>query len=144
MSVFTQLLENNTDKYPKRVGLPWDDNEQKELLKSIAKGKIISDIAKEHDRTEGGIRARLRHIAVEYYNKDYSIDDIEQLTGLDKDLIGKDIARHLYNKEHPKIKTNHKSASKPATNSNNEIVNTLNDIKRSIDKLINLLEKQQN
>jgi len=144
MSVFTQLLENNTDKYPKRVGLPWDDNEQKELLKSIAKGKIISDIAKEHDRTEGGIRARLRHIAVEYYNKDYSIDDIEQLTGLDKDLIGKDIARHLYNKEHTKTKTNNKSAFKPATKSNNEIVNALNDIKLSIDKLINILEKQQN
>ena len=146
MSVFEQLLKDNPDKYPSRLGAPWDDDEQKQLLKSIAKGMSINDIAKEHDRTVGGIRARLRHIAVEYYNKDYSIDDIEQLTGLEKDIIGKDIAKHLYNKEHPKREKMVKKLENKnkITKPDNNIINVLNDIKVSIDKLINILEKQQN
>jgi hypothetical protein len=151
MSKFQKLVEENPGKYPQRLGAPWDDAECKQLLNSIKNNKTINEIATEHGRTVGGIQARLRHLAVEYYNKDYDIDDIEELTGLSKEDIADTIARHTAAKERSKAKKEQKkekpitdfiNISPTATDSNAAIVNALKEIKNSIDKLINVLEKK--
>jgi predicted DNA-binding protein YlxM (UPF0122 family) len=134
MNVYQKLAQGNPDKYPSRLGAPWDEAECKKLLQLIKSEKSIEDVAKEHNRTPGAISARLRHLAAEYYEKDYSIDDIEELTGLSRDIIGEAIARHSSAKEKPKSKKKTSSVS-----TNNEVVKVLNDIKSSIDKLIKLL-----
>jgi hypothetical protein len=46
------------------VGRKWTDYEEQLLIKSIREDKLIDDIAKEHKRTSGGIRSRLKVIAV--------------------------------------------------------------------------------
>lgn len=46
------------------VGNKWTDEDEYMLIKSISEAKLIDDIAREHKRTSGGIRSRLRLIAV--------------------------------------------------------------------------------
>lgn len=153
MSKFQKLIEENPGKYPQRLGAPWDDAECKKLLNSIKKGTSINDIAIEHGRTVGGIQARLRHLAVEYYNKDYDLDDIEELTGLSQEAIADAIARNTASKERSKNKKEEKkdkkikdflsvSPSQPLIDSNILVLNALKDIKKSIDALLNVLEKK--
>jgi predicted DNA-binding protein YlxM (UPF0122 family) len=138
---FEKMAEANPDKYPSRMGKAWDDNENKKLLQSIQKGISIEDIAKDHSRTVGGINGRLKHLAFEYYNKDYEIEDIQELTGLSEDEIADAIARgtsklNKTNKPSKVVKTNKRSDVDKST----QIINVLNDMKSSIDTLIKLLE----
>jgi hypothetical protein len=145
MNKFQKLVENNPEKYPSRLGAPWSDAECKKLLQSIKNGKSIEDIAKEHERTHGSIAAKLRHLAVEYYNKDYELGDIEELTGLSNEVIADAIARHTSAKEKSVQKKKEKTIKElfPQRTDGNcsEIIIVLNDIKTSIDKLISLLDK---
>lgn len=147
MNPYQKLAKENPDKYPQRLGAPWDERECTQLLSSIKNGKTIDAIAKEHGRTAGGIQARLRHLAVEYYNKDYELDDIEELTGLSQDAIADAIARHTSTKERNIAKKEKKEKpikeffpGQSINDSNILILNTLKEIKQSIDKLINVLE----
>jgi predicted DNA-binding protein YlxM (UPF0122 family) len=151
MNPYTHLVKENPDKYPSRLGAPWDTTECNKLLNSIKMGKSIDDIAKEHGRTNGGIQARLRYLANEYYNKDYDFDDIEELTGLSQDAIADSIARYAATKERSIAKNleKKKKREKPikevltpstTTDSNILIINTLKEMNASINKLINLLE----
>jgi hypothetical protein len=132
-------MEVNDDNSPLRHGAAWDEAECKKLLQLIKKGKTIEEIAKEHNRSIGGINARLRHLAFDYYNKNYSIDDIEEITGLTKDVISATIARRTSVKEKKLIKKEATTTS--SLSKNEEAINILNDIKTSIDMLIILLNK---
>ena len=44
---------------PAGAGKPWDSEEEKVLIDEFHSGKSIADMAVDHSRTEGGIRARL-------------------------------------------------------------------------------------
>lgn len=44
---------------PEGAGKPWDHEEEKVLTEEFRSGKSIADMAADHSRTEGGIRARL-------------------------------------------------------------------------------------
>ena len=81
-------------KYPSRLGQPWDDDEILKLLVSIQKKKSIEDIAKEHDRTEGGIKCYINKLATDYhFNDKRPIEEIQQYTGLSKEEIEKAIKK---------------------------------------------------
>ena len=78
----------DTSKYPSRMGQPWKDDEVVKLLTSIQKKKSIDDIAKEHERTKGGIRAHIRQLAADYhFNNEMPIEEIQKYTGLSKEDI---------------------------------------------------------
>jgi hypothetical protein len=73
------------------------------LLKSIRAKKTHSEIAKEHQRTVGGIKAKLKQIATDYYfDNELSMDDIKKYTGLDELTISEAISKRKQ-KENPKI-----------------------------------------
>jgi len=75
-------------KYPGRMGKAWYHEEVIQLLTSIRNKKSMNEIATEHERTLGGIRAKLRGLAADYYLNDKKpISEIIQLTGLDRDVI---------------------------------------------------------
>ena len=44
---------------PERVGQPWSENEDNVLVTAFEKGMSLNDLAAEHQRTRGAIRARL-------------------------------------------------------------------------------------
>lgn len=54
--------ERRTSRLPKRAGKPWDDAEDKQVLQGFDAGTTIAQLARRHDRTEGGIRARLEKL----------------------------------------------------------------------------------
>ena len=85
----------DASKYPSRMGQPWNDDELGKLLRSIQKKKTVEEIAKEHERTVGGIHSRINTLAVDYhYNDKRSTEEIQQYTGLTKQQIASAIARH--------------------------------------------------
>ena len=86
--MYVKMVENDTSKYPARMGKKWEQEEVQKLLASIKKKKPISEIATEHERTDGGIYAELRKLAADYWFKDKKpIEEIIGLTGLPKDDI---------------------------------------------------------
>ena len=94
MSAYTKMVNENPDKYPSRMGQPWTSDEVSKLLAFIANNKQVEDIAKEHQRTEGGITAQLRKMAYDYYKNDKkSVEEIEALTGLSEKQINDTIAK---------------------------------------------------
>ena len=98
MSTFTKMVRENPDKYPTRMGQPWSSDEVIKLLGFINNNKSVADIAKEHQRTEGGITSQLKKMAYEYYKNDKkSIEDIEILTGLSSKQIRDTISKHETN-----------------------------------------------
>jgi hypothetical protein len=94
MATYTKMARENPDKYPARMGQPWTSDEVSKLLTFIANNKLIEDIAKEHQRTEGGITAQLRKMAYDYYKNDKKpIEEIVTLTGLSQKQIIDTIAK---------------------------------------------------
>jgi len=82
------MARENPDKYPARMGQPWTSDEVSKLLAFIVNNKSVEDIAKEHQRTEGGITAQIRKMAYDYYKNDKkSIEEIRTLTGLSDSQI---------------------------------------------------------
>jgi len=84
-------------KYPARMGKPWNDDESIKLLNSIQKKRSINDIAKEHERTPGGITSKLKSLAVDYYINDMKpIEKIMKYTGLTEKVIMNAVVKTQY------------------------------------------------
>ncbi len=82
---------------PARQGKPWMDEEVQQLLQAIKRKESIEKIAAAHQRTTGGITARLRQLAADYYfNDNRPIEEIMRFTGLDKDIISDAISRRQW------------------------------------------------
>jgi hypothetical protein len=95
MQSYTKMAQENPDKYPARMGQSWTDDEVTKLLTSICNKKSVEDIAKDHQRTEGGIKAQLKKMAYDYHKNDKkTIEEIETLTGLSALIINKTISKH--------------------------------------------------
>jgi hypothetical protein len=79
------------------MGKRWNEEETIKLLKSIQKKKSIEEIAKEHDRTIGGINSHIEKMATDYhFNDKRSIEEIEKFTGLTKEEIEFAIKKREY------------------------------------------------
>ena len=131
-------------KYPTRLGQPWKEDEVVKLLTSIQKKTSIEEIAKEHDRTVGGIRSYIRKLAVDYHIHDKrTMEEIQTYTGLTKEQIEDAIQKHEVKEARKKETTEHTVEKKIKTTEEGmptmmEVVSLLKDIQ---DKLTMLLEK---
>lgn len=98
------MFQNLTKKDPpviciSRMGKNWDKDEVHKLLQSIQNKKTISDIATEHQRTNGAISSALRKIAADYwFNDKKSIEEIVEITNLSKFEINNAIKRRTTTK----------------------------------------------
>jgi hypothetical protein len=54
--------ERRRSHLPGRAGEPWDEAEEKQLLKGFDSGATIADLARRHERTDGSIRSRLERL----------------------------------------------------------------------------------
>ena len=90
MNAYKKLALINPDKYPKNMGKPWDDDEMLLLLNEVRSGKDIKQIAQDHERTEGGIKAALQKQALSYYfDQRMPINEILNLTRLSNEIFQK-------------------------------------------------------
>ena len=54
--------QEKTRNLPQRAGQPWNEKESSLLEKRFDQGLSISDIAREHERTSGAIKAQLERL----------------------------------------------------------------------------------
>ena len=85
---------------PSRKGEKWTDFEDNGLLYELQNNLPISEIAFKHKRTIGSINARRNQIASKLYDNNTNLNDIINITKLNKDQIN----LILKNKEHQLIK----------------------------------------
>ena len=109
MSTEQELPKSN---YPARMGKAWDDHETLNLLKKIRENKTVDTIAKEHERTVGGITSKLRVLAYEFYEEGKTIDQIKKYTGLSTEQIADSISKREYAKSIKERKQNLKNKLK--------------------------------
>lgn len=116
-----------------QAGSKWTEEEENNLLVSIEKGIDISDIAKEHKRTEGGISSRIRHIAVDMItNKGKEIDDVCEYLRLSKDEVV-EILRRVKNKVSKPIKPNiHETLHETTNDKKTKILDVFVEIRDAI------------
>jgi hypothetical protein len=130
-------------KYPSRMGQPWNEEEIVKLLTSIQKKKSIEEMAKEHGRTEGGINAYIRKLAVDYHlNDKRPMEEIQRFTGLTKEQIEEAIKKHEFKAAKkssetakPKI-VKKKKATEEELPTMVEVVSLLKDIQNKLNALL--------
>jgi predicted DNA-binding protein YlxM (UPF0122 family) len=126
---------------PSRRGQPWNEDEIIKLLKSIKDKKTNEEIAKEHDRTIGGINSYIRKMALDYYYNDKrSIEEIQKFTGLSKEQIEDAIKKHelkiTTKKSSESIKHKVEKATEDEMPTMLEVVLLLKDIQGKLNMLI--------
>jgi hypothetical protein len=65
----------------------WTREEEEKLLQSLADGKSTSVISREHERTPGSIRSRVRHIAVQMIGNGKTIEEVCNVLPITADMI---------------------------------------------------------
>jgi hypothetical protein len=124
------FLNNQKGNYPPRMGKTWFIEEEKELLQEIQKKIPVNLIAEFHERTEGGIRAKLRCLAADmYFQQKLNIIDISKKTSLTISEINDTIKKRELAKER-KLANSKENKIKNKNNSElNEVISLLKDIK---------------
>jgi len=131
-------------KYPARMGQGWKDDEVLKLLTSIQKKKPIDTIAKEHDRTIGGIRSYIRKLAADYhFNDQRSMEEIQKFTGLTKEEIEDVIRRQEIKHATSKQKKQPISDSSSNTNTNVQTEKNRNEDIPNIQEMFSILQDIQ-
>ena len=137
MSTEQELPKSN---YPARMGKAWDDHETLNLLKKIRENKTVDTIAKEHERTVGGITSRLRVLAYEFYEEGKTIDQIKKYTGLSTEQIANDISKREYKKalKEKKQEVKNKLKEDPLDKKMNqeELLQTVREIRDKCNKIL--------
>jgi hypothetical protein len=149
--MFNKLKYKNSDKeYPLNMGINWTNEEEKLLLEELNENMELELIAKNHLRTIGGIKSRIRDIAFTMYRNNSSIEEIILKTKLNEKEINKTIKKRInfteLNKglsiENKNINEDIKNNSKIESDIN-EIKNDIKELKNSINELVKiLLEKK--
>jgi len=98
---------------PSRCGKAWSSEEIQQLLKEVRRKETHNQIASTHERTIGGVRARLKGLAADYYfNDNRPLEEIMKFTGLDSETISDAISKRQYEMD-MKEKTTKLKVSQP-------------------------------
>jgi IS30 family transposase len=131
------MVEKEPSKYPARMGQKWDEDEELKLLTLVQQKKSVDDIAKELNRTSGGIHEHLRKLALEYWFGDkLSIKEISRITGLTYSQI-ENVIQKKKNTDNAKGESN---TIEPSENPS-EMSEMISLLKEMNSKLSILLEK---
>jgi hypothetical protein len=76
-----------------RIGQPWNDSEENDILELIAQKKTYYEIADIHKRTYKGIKLRLNEISTKLYKNGMQLDEIQTKTGLSHGMIIKTLRK---------------------------------------------------
>jgi hypothetical protein len=141
---YKYLQEKEPGKYPARMGSPWKGEEIVKLLTAVRNKKTISEIATEHERTEGSITSKLRTLAGDYYyNDNRPIEEIQKFTGLSEEVILDAIKSREWKEQKKELKTKSvikqtKKEEEVKKNENAEIMAMLKDINKKLDLLLQI------
>jgi hypothetical protein len=132
---------------PARCGKPWSDEEIQKLLQAVRRKETHAQIAAAHERTQGGIRSRLRELAADYYfNDNRPLEDIAKFTGLDLEMITDAISRRQYAMDMKEKKT---PQQKPITQADSQpevkegMVSLLKEIRDMMKELLQIIKAER-
>jgi len=137
-------LINPDKEYPSNIGKKWTIEEENILLEELDKNLDINLIAKNHDRTIGGIIGRQKDIAYKMHIANIPIEEIIIKTKLTQELILEIIA----NKEQIKVNKEQVKENKEQVKANkdkillleNEIIEMRLEIKELKDTITEMLK----
>ena len=98
-----KLLQESGKDYPKNLGKLWTKDEENLLLQELSENFDIEKIAINHERTIGGIIAKINDIAYKMYIRNISIAEIIEKTKLDEKKL-----EEVIEKKKAKIKSGKK------------------------------------
>ena len=157
--------KNPSGEYPSALGQKWTIEEEEQLLSELTQNLDIENIAKNHSRTIGGIRARINEIIYKMHTNKISTDEIISKTNLTEEeilcivqtdgkyrkikqtnpndeIVGE---AELIEEQHSKLKRGKKNkySETKQTDTKNEILEIkerLKNIDEKIEKILKLLE----
>lgn len=135
--IFKSLKNNNPDKYPSSLGEKWTPEEEEQLLIELSKNINFEEIANNHNRTVGGIKSRIKYIALNMLVNNVPIEEIIVKTKLDEEIIKQLEVKKDYKKE---TKNSNILSYDSLNNDIIEIKNQLVTINTNIQKIFNLLQ----
>ena len=97
---------DNPEKYPAKLGAAWKEEDIKKLLEDVKNKLSHEEMAKKHERSIGGIRARLKDLAADYYfNNELPVDKIQKYTGISLEEIADSISKRQWKIDNRKMLT---------------------------------------
>lgn len=136
-----KLLQESGKDYPKNLGKLWTKDEENLLLQELSENFDIEKIAINHERTSGGIIAKINDIAYKMYVDNISIPEIIEKTKLDEKKIEEVIEKKKLKIESGKnrdilkidnsckVKVIKKTLDIDSNKNNSDIIEIKNDIK---------------
>ena len=148
MASFAKLIQENPEKYPARMGQPWTEDEIAKLANEVAEKKTFEEIAKEHQRTVGGVVAYLKNMAYHNHKAGKTVEEIVEMTGLNDKQIAKAIEKRETPLSEKKVRKAEKAAAvaavTPVGSSNSAELATLksdvNELKQNMKDILALLK----
>lgn len=144
-------MDTNLEKFPNKHGMIWEDDETQQLFIEIARKMSFEEIAEKHERTFGGIIAKLKRMVCEYYDEGKTIEKIIKYTGLYEKVVQDTIAKHIANKNKEVKPKKEKKEITPIVNPQstfpsqdtigNTIIEHLENIESLLVKILDKLEK---
>lgn len=138
-------MAQKTDYKSDKFGSRWTEDDNSRLFELLKEGKDYTDISEELNRTVRAIEIRIEKSMHHYYTKkNYSVDDLHDLTGLKKEDITLMIAKNFSNQNSDakssrdeKMKSSH--PSKKEVNSvplDKELLSLLKEINEKLSVLV--------
>ena len=125
--------ENKEKDYPSRLGQPWLLEEHNQLIEELQNQKSIREIAEKHNRTEGGIKARIKLIIKQFHEKGKTAQEISDIFSLSL----KEVEELIYKQNKEIIKDDRETCS----DFNIESKNIARELQKLNDNLSKLIEK---
>mgnify|MGYP001943111237 CR=1 FL=1 len=133
-------IQNPGKEYPSKMGQKWTDEEESLLLEELNKNMDIETISQTHNRTIGGINARLRDIAYKMYLKNISMEEIIKKTKLNPEYIRQTIEKKQNNNS-KKIAEVKNQVIAVDIKKNISIENEITEMKNEIKSLKNTIQE---
>jgi ATP-dependent DNA helicase PIF1 len=102
----------NGNIQPSAKGKRWTDEEDSQLLDELKKEISIPTIAKNHNRTYGGIKSHILEIACKMMNNHIPMEEIIQSTKLDEIQINEAMEKKKYYQQKTQVNRNVKAQEK--------------------------------
>ena len=149
MASFAKMIQENPEKYPARMGQPWTEDEIAKLHAEVSEKKTFEEIAKEHQRTVGGIVAYLKNAAYHSHKAGKTVEESVEMTGLNDKQIAKAIEKRETPLSEKKVRKVEKAAAvaasaAPASSTSSAELATLktdvNELKENMKQILALLK----
>jgi len=102
-------------KYPSNMGQPWSEEDEETLLTMLQEGKTYEELGTHFQRMPGGIKARIRKIALEMVDAGAPHARVCESTGISLDVLKSLIEKKSGSNSKAESKAESKTESKADT-----------------------------